>query len=140
MTQYKIKLSEGAAIFAILLLTGAVVLAASYFFQAFSFPWFAGCAVGYGAVVTFSREYVSVYELSEEAAAGTLDRALNKALMSALTILFSTPVLFVVVAVALTLFFAFVDTYGPLPTIAVGFVLYALLNHVSQIASVRPDE
>ena len=129
MTTYKMKLSEGAAIFVILLFAGVVVFAISFTFHAFSFPWVAWCGLGFGAIVTFGRELIVVRDPSDEPASGEIDSTL----ITMLSFLFSTPVLFVIVAAALTLLFASMDSFGVLPTLASVSALYFLVKHALRI-------
>ena len=130
----KMKLTESAATIVILLLAGVVVNTASYFFSPFNLPWIAWCALGYGAIFTLVGELIAVRDPSEGPVPGKIESAVN----TTLTLLFSTPVLFVVVAVALTLLIVSVDTYGLLPTLASVAALYLLVIHALHAGKARP--
>jgi hypothetical protein len=129
MRYSELKLSEGAAIVLILSLVIGVVLAATHFFHVFSFPWIAWCVLGFGAVVTFGREMIVVRDPSDGPAPGPIESLLNSALV---TLLLSTPALFVAVTVILTLLIASVDTYGLLATAASVCAVYALVIYALQ--------
>ena len=79
MALTKLKLSEGAAMILILSLAFVIGCVVTHFFPAFSFPWIAWCALGYGAIVTFGREMIVVRDPSDGPAPGSLEASLNTA-------------------------------------------------------------
>jgi hypothetical protein len=120
------QLTQGAAIRLILTLAALVVGATSYFFHAFSVPWLAWCALGYGAIVTIGREMITVRDLNDEAALGT---PLSERKLRIAESLFSAPSLFIIVTILLTLLFASVDTFGLLASIGSLLALEYLVKH-----------
>jgi hypothetical protein len=126
MRDREMKLTEGAAIVLILFLAFVVVCAATHFFHAFSFQWLAWCVLGYGVIVTFSREMITVRDLNDEAALGT---PLSERKLRIAEILFSAPSLFIIISVLLALLFASVDTFGLLATIGSLLALEYLVKH-----------
>jgi hypothetical protein len=120
------QMTQGFAILLILTLAALVVGAASYVFLAFSFPWLAWCALGYGAIVTIGREMIRVRDLNDEAAPGT---PLSERKLQIAEIFLTLPSLFIIVTVLLTLLFASVDTFGILATLGSLLTLEYLVKH-----------